>query len=93
MKHPNGTIMHAEHGNCHVMISEATDQHPAMQCMVHVYVPNVDAVFQRAVAAGGKSTMEPMDQFYGDRDGAREGPVRQSLAHLKLARKMWRRPN
>ena len=38
-----------------------------MQSMVHLYVPNVDAVYQRAVAAGGKSFMEPTDQFYGDR--------------------------
>ena len=45
-----------------------------MQCMVHVYVPDVDAVYQRALAAGGTSTMEPMDQFYGDRGGSVKDP-------------------
>ena len=76
MKRPDGKIMHADLkiGNSHVMMSEATDQHPAMQCMVHVYVPDVDAVYQRALAAGGTSTMEPMDQFYGDRGGSVKDP-------------------
>jgi PhnB protein len=73
---PDGKIMHADLkiGDSHVMISEATDQHPAMQSMVHVYVPNVDAVYQRAVSAGGKSAMEPTDMFYGDRAGSVKDP-------------------
>jgi len=33
-------------------------------------VPDCDAVYQRAVAAGGKSVMEPTDHPYGDRSGA-----------------------
>jgi uncharacterized glyoxalase superfamily protein PhnB len=76
MMRPDGKIMHADLkiGDSHVMISEASDQHPAMQCMVHVYVPNVDAVYQRAVAAGGVSSMEPSDQFYGDRSGGVKDP-------------------
>jgi PhnB protein len=50
MTRPDGKIMHADLkiGDSHVMISEATEQHPAMPCMVHLYVPNVDAVYQRA---------------------------------------------
>jgi PhnB protein len=69
MMSPDGKVMHADLmiGDSHVMLSEATDQHPAMQSMIHLYVPNVDAVYQRAVAAGGKSFLEPTDQFYGDR--------------------------
>ncbi|MPZ37582.1 MAG: VOC family protein [Rhizobiales bacterium] len=73
---PDGKIMHADLkiGDSHVMISEATDQHPAMPCMVHLYVPNVDAVYERAVAAGGTSTLQPTDQFYGDRGAAVKDP-------------------
>ena len=69
MMSPDGKVMHADLtiGDSHVMLSEATDQHPAMPSMIHLYVPNVDAVYQRAVAAGGKSFLEPVDQFYGDR--------------------------
>jgi PhnB protein len=34
-----------------------------------LYVPNVDALFQQAVAAGGKVERELQNQFYGDRSG------------------------
>jgi PhnB protein len=76
MTGPDGKIMHADLmiGDSHVMISEATEQHPAMQSMIHLYVPNVDAVYQRAVAAGGTSTLEPTDQFYGDRGASVTDP-------------------
>jgi PhnB protein len=36
---------------------------------IHLQVPNVDEVFQRAVAAGAKVTMPVMDMFWGDRYG------------------------
>jgi uncharacterized glyoxalase superfamily protein PhnB len=32
-----------------------------------LYVPNVDEVYKRAVAAGAKEKMPPMDMFWGDR--------------------------
>jgi PhnB protein len=35
----------------------------------HVFVPDVDAVFERAVAAGGKSLGDPEDRPYGERSG------------------------
>jgi uncharacterized glyoxalase superfamily protein PhnB len=77
LKRPDGSIMHAELkiGDSHVMISDATEQHPPMQSMLHLYVPNVDAAYQRALAAGGTSTVEPMDQFYGDRSGGVKDPA------------------
>ncbi len=37
---------------------------------VHLYVEDCDAVFERAVASGCKSTMEPNDAFWGDRFAA-----------------------
>jgi uncharacterized glyoxalase superfamily protein PhnB len=76
VKKPDGKIMHAEFkiGDSRVMISDSTEQHPPMNSMLHLYVPNVDAVYQRAVAAGGTSLMEPMDQFYGDRSGGVKDP-------------------
>jgi uncharacterized glyoxalase superfamily protein PhnB len=77
MLRPDGMIMHAELkiGDSRVMISDATDQHPAMQSMIHLYVPDVDAVYKRAVAAGGTSVTEPTDQFYGDRGGGVKDPA------------------
>ena len=77
MKRPDGLIMHAELkiGDSRVMIGDASDRHQPTQSTLHLYVPNVDAVYQRAVAAGGVSSMEPMDQFYGDRTGGVKDPA------------------
>ena len=41
---------------------------------LHLYVPDADAVYRRALAAGATSFYEPMDQPYGDREaGIRDG--------------------
>jgi PhnB protein len=69
MKQPDGSIGHAEVrlGDSVVMISEASDQFPARPAAIHVYLPDVDEAYQRALRAGAKSEREPADQFYGDR--------------------------
>jgi PhnB protein len=41
---------------------------------LHVYVPDADAVYQRALEAGATSLRAPADQFYGDRDGSVRDP-------------------
>lgn len=71
MMRPDGKIMHAEFriGDSIVMIADASERAPATSVMVHLYVPDVDAVYQKALKAGGKSLMEPANQFYGDRSG------------------------
>ena len=38
------------------------------------YVPDVDAVFAKAIAAGGKVKQAVKDQFYGDRSGTLTDP-------------------
>ncbi len=35
--------------------------------MLHLYLPDTDASYKRALAAGATSVREPADQFYGDR--------------------------
>lgn len=42
---------------------------------LHLYVPDADAVYQRALAAGGTSLGEPVDQFYGDREAGIKDPT------------------
>lgn len=39
-----------------------------MATALHVYVPDVDAVFARAVSAGAVTTHEPREMEYGDRE-------------------------
>ena len=77
MMRPDGKIMHAELkiGDSVVMISNSSEQAKATSAMLHVYVPNVDAVYQKALKAGGTSVMEPADMFYGDRSGGVTDPA------------------
>lgn len=66
---PDGTIQHAEVkiGDSVVMLGEACGEFPAMPCMVHVYVPDCDATYRRALDLGAASLREPASQLYGDR--------------------------
>ena len=67
---PAGAIFHGEvfiRDSC-IMFSQASDRHPAMPCMVYAYVPDTDATYRSAIAAGATSIMEPSNQFYGDRN-------------------------
>ena len=41
---------------------------------VVLYVPDVDAVFAKAVAAGGSQMKPVIDQFWGDRMGTLKDP-------------------
>jgi len=77
MMRPDGKIMHGEFkiGDSVVMISDASDHAKATSTMLHLYVPNVDAVYQKALKAGATSLMEPADQFYGDRSGGVTDPA------------------
>ena len=55
-----------------LMLGERSDNAAANPAMLYLYVEDCDSEYRRAVAAGGKSIMEPVDQFYGDRSGAVE---------------------
>src|ERR1039457_4543014 len=72
MSMPDGSIGHAELriGNSMIMLGEARDQWKAMPTSLYLYLEDVDAVYARAVAAGGTPVSEPTNQFYGDRSGS-----------------------
>ena len=72
MRRPDGSIGHAEMtiGDSNVMIGQAGGPNNAFPAMLYLYVPDVDAAFARAVAAGAKPLHEPATMFYGDRHGA-----------------------
>jgi len=42
---------------------------------LHLYVPDADAVYQRALDSGATSVEEPIDQFYGDREAGVKDPT------------------
>jgi len=71
LKRPDGSIMHAEVkiGDSRVMLADESDQAKASAGTFYLYVNDADAAYHRAVKAGGRSVMEPMDMFYGDRCG------------------------
>jgi PhnB protein len=72
MRGPDGKVNHAELtiGDSHVMLGQARDPASAMKAMLYLYVPDCDAAYQKAVAAGGTPLSEPQTQPYGDRHGA-----------------------
>lgn len=84
MPGPAGKIGHAELqiGRGLIMLA---DEYPDMDIRgpkaiggtpvtVSVYVDDVDAVYERAIAAGAKPLRKVEDQFYGDRSGQFEDP-------------------
>jgi PhnB protein len=84
MDGPGGKIRHAEIriGDSRIMLA---DEHPEIEALspktiggspvsIHLYVENVDASVERAVAAGARLIRPVADQFYGDRTGGIEDP-------------------
>jgi uncharacterized glyoxalase superfamily protein PhnB len=57
------------------MMGGASEKHQPMQMGIYVYVPDTDETYRRCLAAGGKSLMEPSDQFYGDRNAGVSDPA------------------
>jgi len=88
MQDPKGSVVHAEIkiGDSVVMLA---DEMPGSECQspqalggttttIFLYVKDVDAVYNKAVAAGAKSTMPPADMFWGDRYGKVADPFGHS---------------
>jgi uncharacterized glyoxalase superfamily protein PhnB len=71
MPRPDGGVAHAEVkiGDSKLMMGSPMGEWKAKPCSLYLYVEDVDAVYQRAIQAGGTSVREPSDQFYGDRTG------------------------
>src|SRR5262249_35051666 len=76
MARPDGTIGHASMkiGDSMVEMADPTDPGRAMPSALHLYVPNADEVFQRAVQAGATSIYEPKAMPYGDHEGGVKDP-------------------
>jgi PhnB protein len=83
---PDGKIMHAELqvGNSRFMLNDAMGGGKSAKALggspigLWIYVPDCDALFNRAVGAGAQVAQGPMgqltDQFWGDRSGTFTDP-------------------
>jgi len=60
-------------GDSLVMVSSVGPR-PAMPAFLYLYVDDIDATYQRALAAGAVSLEEPSDLPYGDRRGMVQDP-------------------
>ncbi len=80
LRRPDGAIGHTELriGDSVIMLSEAMAEGPT-PCMLHFYVEDVDATFEKAVQAGATVISPPADQFYGDRSGGVKEPTGYTL--------------
>jgi PhnB protein len=67
---PDGSVGHADLliGDSHVMIGQSPGND--LRAMIYMYVPDADAMYRQAIAAGGESIHEMATHFYGDRHGA-----------------------
>ncbi|HEX8219607.1 MAG TPA: VOC family protein [Chloroflexia bacterium] len=74
---PDGSIMHAEVriDDTIVMLADGGGQFPAFPVWLHVYVPDVDVTYEKALAAGGVSVQEPAQRGDPDRRGGVKDPA------------------
>lgn len=58
---PDGSIMHVELqvDDSVLMLGSSTKEYHANQLLVHLYVPDVDQVFKKAVASGCEPLQDP----------------------------------
>ena len=79
---PDGTIMHAEIriDDSVVMLGDSSDKFPPVQSVMHVYVSDVDATFNKAVKAGCEIVEYPKE---------REGDPDRRATFKDFAGNMW----
>lgn len=74
MSEDGQTVMHGEMhvGNSVVMLAEASETYPPDTAGMFVYVPDVDAAYERALNMGAQSVMPPANQPYGRSCGVKD---------------------
>jgi uncharacterized glyoxalase superfamily protein PhnB len=72
----SGRLMHAEVriDDTLVMVADSTEGWPPASAQVHVYVPDVDETYRRAVDAGADVVQEPVQKGDEDKRGGILGP-------------------
>jgi PhnB protein len=73
---PGGKVAYAQIrlGNSIIEVSDAHGPYQPMPTSIHYYLPDTDAAYHRAIAAGAKTLHEPRDEAYGDRSAGVTDP-------------------
>ena len=73
---PEGVVHHAQVriGDSLISMGDAHGPYQPMPSTLHLYVPDTDALYDRALAAGATSIQPPADQPYGDRSAGVTDP-------------------
>ena len=73
----DGKIHHAavKIGDSMLEMADTKGTWSPMPAGLHVYVPDIDAAYQRALDAGAVSMLAPADQFYGERSASVRDPL------------------
>ena len=73
---PDGSIPHAQVriGDSIIALAGGHGPYQPMPSSLHIYVPDADSVYARAIAAGAESIRPPTDQPYGDREAGVKDP-------------------
>jgi uncharacterized glyoxalase superfamily protein PhnB len=58
-----------------IMMGDSAEGWPPVPSHVHVYVPDVDATYQRALDAGATSMQEPVQKGDLDKRGGNKDPI------------------
>jgi PhnB protein len=86
MPGPDGKVLHAELkiGDSAIFVNDAMSQvaptaapGASNPMYLHLYVPDVDVIFNRALSAGARADMPVQDMFWGDRYGKLTDPFGQ----------------
>lgn len=79
---PDGSIMHAEIqiDDSVIMLGDSSDKFPPVPLVMHVYVPNVDETFDKAINAGCEIVEQPKE---------REGDPDRRATFKDFAGNMW----
>lgn len=76
MANESGQVTHAEVrlDDTVIMLGDKAEGWPAVPAHVHVYVPDVDAVYQKALDWGATSVQEPTQKDDPDKRGGVQDP-------------------
>lgn len=75
-----GAVLHGEVqiGDSVLMFAQGNDQWPAIQSVLHLYVPDADATYEQALAAGAEAVQPPSERE-GDPD--RRGTIKDPFGN------------